>query len=216
MWLVFHFFCRTVFLTKSLWGVDSRQSTGWINSIKRYQSEGPIVCNAKIFQIQDSSCYPLFSNITIPHVSNNLYTLCNNLRLCATNTCLYLSLDVSTHCQQAGVPTCDLRLLDSDLQAVLKAKAEFEIDRIPFLLEATWAYICYALFFFYRGFLIIPGKKLKPLQAAGKTLDEYMIQHQDRSRNALLKSQEAAFLAWCEELKADQSQYDAESFMSLG
>ena len=47
-------------------------------------------------------------------------------------------------------------------------------------------------------------------------MDSYMSEHQDRSRNALQKAAEASFLAWCEELKADQAQFLSEKILCLG
>ena len=46
-------------------------------------------------------------------------------------------------------------------------------------------------------------------------MDTYMSEHQDRSRNALQKAAEASFLAWCEELKADQAQFLSEKILCL-
>ena len=51
------------------------------------------------------------------------------------------------------------------------------------------------------------------VQAHGRTLEDYMVQHQDKSKNARLKSEEAAFAAWLEELRADQTQFVAEKLM---
>lgn len=53
-------------------------------------------------------------------------------------------------------------------------------------------------------------------QAHGKTLEEFVNQHQDKSRNALSKSHEAAFNAWVEELKADQAQFLSEKILYPG
>ena len=47
-------------------------------------------------------------------------------------------------------------------------------------------------------------------------MNTYMSDHQDRSRNALAKAAEASFLAWCEELKADQAQFMSEKILKLG
>ena len=47
-------------------------------------------------------------------------------------------------------------------------------------------------------------------------MDSFVSEHQDRSRNALQKSMEAAFAAFTEELKADQSQFQAEQLLPLG
>ena len=43
-----------------------------------------------------------------------------------------------------------------------------------------------------------------------------MTQHQDKSKNALTKSHEAAFGAWVEELRADQSQFLSEKILCPG
>ena len=47
-------------------------------------------------------------------------------------------------------------------------------------------------------------------------MDEYVNAHQDRSRNALNRAMEAGFLAWVEELRADQAQFSSERILSLG
>lgn len=47
-------------------------------------------------------------------------------------------------------------------------------------------------------------------------MQEYVEQHQDRSRNALAKSVEAAFVSWLEDLRADQAQYISDSILNLG
>ena len=46
-------------------------------------------------------------------------------------------------------------------------------------------------------------------------MDSYVAEHQDRSRNALAKSHEAAFNSWVEELRADQAQFHAEHILLL-
>lgn len=56
--------------------------------------------------------------------------------------------------------------------------------------------------------------KLCNLQAQGKTMEQYVAEHQDRSRNALNKSLEAAFLSWQEDLRADQAQYMNDKMVS--
>ena len=43
-----------------------------------------------------------------------------------------------------------------------------------------------------------------------------MTQQQDKSKNALTKSHEAAFGAWVEELRADQSQFLSEKILCPG
>eukprot|EP00435_Cladocopium_sp_Y103_P059155 s1382_g21.t1 len=52
-------------------------------------------------------------------------------------------------------------------------------------------------------------------RAHGKSLNDYVEKHQDSSKNALRKSLEAAFAAWCEEIRADQAQYCADKVMIL-
>ena len=52
-------------------------------------------------------------------------------------------------------------------------------------------------------------------QAHGKSLNDFVEKHQDSSKNALRKSLEAAFAAWCEEVRADQAQYCADKVMTL-
>lgn len=46
-------------------------------------------------------------------------------------------------------------------------------------------------------------------------MDEFVSTHQDKSRNALIKAHEAGFLAWSEELKADQAQFMSEKLSIL-
>ena len=53
-------------------------------------------------------------------------------------------------------------------------------------------------------------------QAQGKVMHDYVSTHQDRSKNALLKSIEAAFLAWAEDVKTDQAQFLSEKILNLG
>ena len=52
-------------------------------------------------------------------------------------------------------------------------------------------------------------------EAKGKTLEDYVEKHQDRSRNALQKSHEAAYNAWVEELRADQVQFVSDKILRL-
>ena len=42
------------------------------------------------------------------------------------------------------------------------------------------------------------------------------MQSQDRSKNAHLKSLEAAFSAWCEQLESDQVQFESDRILCLG
>lgn len=55
-----------------------------------------------------------------------------------------------------------------------------------------------------------------PLQAEGRTMETYVAEHQDKARNALLKSIQAAYSSWCEDLKADQAQFESEKILRLG
>ena len=53
-------------------------------------------------------------------------------------------------------------------------------------------------------------------QIRGQHIDEYVAAHQDASRNAHARSLEAAFAAWQEDLRSDQSRFEAEKIMTLG
>ena len=46
-------------------------------------------------------------------------------------------------------------------------------------------------------------------------MDTYVAAHQDKSKNALSKAMEASFVAWGEELKADQAQFCSEKVSTL-
>ena len=52
-------------------------------------------------------------------------------------------------------------------------------------------------------------------QARGKSMEDFVERHQDKSKNALQKSMEAAFNSWVEELKADQAQFQADKILTL-
>ena len=47
-------------------------------------------------------------------------------------------------------------------------------------------------------------------------MQQYVADHQDRSRNAMVKASKAAFNSWCEDLKADQAQFMSEKLLCLG
>lgn len=51
-------------------------------------------------------------------------------------------------------------------------------------------------------------------QLRGATVENFVAESQDKSRSALAKSLEAAFLAWEEQLKGDQAMFDAEVIRS--
>lgn len=128
----------------------------------------------------------------------------------------------------------DLRHLDNDLHAIMKSGEEFQWDRVPFVLEDSYQnlssffasqknmfrfeiILCVGFHLYGFGLFVVhmePAEQLS--QATGKTMDSYMSEHQDRSRNALQKAAEASFLAWCEELKADQAQFLSEKILCLG
>lgn len=52
-------------------------------------------------------------------------------------------------------------------------------------------------------------------EAQGKMMIDYVASHQDRSKNALLKSIEATYLAWVEDLRADQAQFVSDRILNL-
>ena len=99
-----------------------------------------------------------------------------------------------------------LRSLDGDLACVIKAAEDFDWERISFILEAfesqplpSNASIAWKP---------VPADPCKtPRKSArlrrqirGKTVETYLSSHQDKAKNALVKSWEAAFQAWLEEL----------------
>ncbi|CAK8994487.1 unnamed protein product [Durusdinium trenchii] len=49
----------------------------------------------------------------------------------------------------------------------------------------------------------------------GKSVEEFLTAHQDRARSALQKSLEAAYSAWVEQLKSDQTQFESEKILHL-
>jgi len=51
-------------------------------------------------------------------------------------------------------------------------------------------------------------------QLRGATVENFVAESQDKSRSALAKSLEAAYLAWEEQLKGDQAMFDAEVIRS--
>ena len=54
------------------------------------------------------------------------------------------------------------------------------------------------------------------LKIRGEHIDQYLAENQDRSRNAHQKSLEAAFAAWQEDLKSDETKFDADRILPLG
>jgi hypothetical protein len=53
------------------------------------------------------------------------------------------------------------------------------------------------------------------LQIKGQTVEDFICEAQDRSRNARSKSELAAFNSWKEQLLCDQAQFEAERLMIL-
>ena len=78
-------------------------------------------------------------------------------------------------------------MLDQDLSGVMKAKEDFDWQRVPFVLEIR-----------------------------GKHLEDYVAKNQDRARSAHAKSLEVAFQAWSEDLTADQTLFDSTKLLTLG
>jgi hypothetical protein len=52
-------------------------------------------------------------------------------------------------------------------------------------------------------------------EVRGKSVEEFMSANQDRARSALQKSVEAAYNAWVEQLKTDQTQFESEKILPL-
>ena len=125
---------------------------------------------------------------------------------------------------------------------VVKSAQEFDWQRLSFVLEVAGkaVFVCqlqscflillftvfkcfvfafWCLVFSIALFLLLSFISLSWLfyfpEAQGKTMETFMAEHQDRSRNALQRSVEAAFLAWHEELKADQAQFCNERILNL-
>ncbi|CAK9011210.1 Uncharacterized protein SCF082_LOCUS11004 [Durusdinium trenchii] len=57
------------------------------------------------------------------------------------------------------------------------------------------------------------GEEFEWGRATGKTMETYVHSHQDKSRNAMSKALEASFVAWVEELRADQAQFSSEKVL---
>lgn len=76
--------------------------------------------------------------------------------------------------------------MDADLGSVMKAAVDFDWERLPFVLEIK-----------------------------GRTMEDYVIQNQDRARNARAKSIECAYNAWTEQLRADQGLFESCKLRSL-
>ena len=55
-----------------------------------------------------------------------------------------------------------------------------------------------------------------PLKIRGETVENFISEAQDRSRNALAKSLEAGFNAFCEQLSTDQMQYEQTQLLNHG
>lgn len=54
-----------------------------------------------------------------------------------------------------------------------------------------------------------------PCQVRGHTLEDFVSRAQDKQKNALAKSHEASFNAFCDQLQADQLAFEQEQLLSL-
>lgn len=54
------------------------------------------------------------------------------------------------------------------------------------------------------------------LQVKGESIEQFIQESQDKTRNAKAKSEQAAFLVWTEQLKSDQGMFAAVKISSLG
>ena len=86
------------------------------------------------------------------------------------------------------------RSLDQDLGAIMKVGEEFDWQRINFVLEVAW-----------RSPLMILSSKVR-----SKCVNDFMVEAQDKAKNALVKSALAAHAAWMEQLRGDQARFEAE------
>lgn len=55
----------------------------------------------------------------------------------------------------------------------------------------------------------------RPPEVRGEAMDEFVAEAQDKSRNALSKSLEAAYLAFAEQLASDQMQFEQQKLVCL-
>ena len=53
------------------------------------------------------------------------------------------------------------------------------------------------------------------LQVKGQAVDDFIVESQDRSKNAHLKSMQAAYASWEENLRADQVTFESQKIMTL-
>ena len=69
----------------------------------------------------------------------------------------------------------------------------------------------------FRSVLTLqPSPKSSALnEVRGTTLDNFISEAQDRQKNALSKSVQAAFLSWQEQLQNDQIQFEQASILSF-
>ena len=81
--------------------------------------------------------------------------------------------------------------------------------------------ICFSPKLSNNGDLVHPKISLKVLttyslaQVQGQSVEDYMVQAQDRTKNAKAKSELAAFTMWKEQLQHDQCKFEAARIMSL-
>lgn len=60
------------------------------------------------------------------------------------------------------------------------------------------------------------GNTCCPLKIRGQHIEQYVSENQDRARNARNRSLEAAFAAWAEDLRSDQTKFEADKILILG
>ena len=61
---------------------------------------------------------------------------------------------------------------------------------------------------FVGGCIWCESVPLLPLKIRGETVETFIAEAQDKSRNALMKSLEAGFNAFCEQLSNDEMQFE--------
>ena len=65
------------------------------------------------------------------------------------------------------------------------------------------------------GYRTCLGVNHSPAQVQGQTVEDYMVQAQDRTKNAKAKSELAAWNMWKEQLSSDQCQFESARIMIL-
>ena len=55
-----------------------------------------------------------------------------------------------------------------------------------------------------------------PCQIRGASVEDFIVQAQDRQKNAYAKSMAAAYESWVEQLRSDEITYESQRIMPLG